>query len=99
MNGGGQDNVTMKFHISDTEVVAHHFPAACSIAAIKHEIGKKFRIDPMYLSMRQGGQTVEDGSRLGEIDMNKFGIVDVELAVSDLGMRNGIVLDTSAYYR
>jgi ABC-type uncharacterized transport system auxiliary subunit len=93
------NNITVKFHITDSDVVTHHFSSASTISTIKNEMAKKFKVDQKYLSIRQNGKIVEDKWKLGQVDINKFGIVDVELTLNEVGARNEIQLDTSAYYR
>ncbi|XP_055385066.1 IQ and ubiquitin-like domain-containing protein [Condylostylus longicornis] len=75
--------VTVKFQISDTEMVAQVYPNCLTIAEIKQDIGKKFEVDPKFLILRQFEGEYDDDYRLYETCSNEFGIVEFCLEISD----------------
>lgn len=101
-------NITVKFQLNDFNTVAQVYSNQLSIESVKEDIGEKFKVEPQYLSVRQGNFSVPNCWRLCEVESNRFGIVEFQLSLNRLAKEfnenvenpnERIHLDADIYYR
>lgn len=97
------DNITVKFQVSEKQIIAHVYAGHLTIGEIKNDIGSKFKVDGKYLLISQCGVNLSNEIKLHEICRNTFGIVEVTLQLSppaDDANENGddLQLDVGVYY-
>lgn len=103
-------NITVRFKLNDFETIAQVYPGTSTIAHVLDDIASKFQLLSKYLSIKREKYYAKlpKTVQLSQICTNDFGIVDVQLGLSDLAkhindsIRNEyerIRLDTDLYYR
>lgn len=93
------ENVTVKFHIISTQIVAHVYSNRLKIKDIKEDIGAKFKIESAYLVIAQNDEILTDNQSLYDLYKNSYGIIDLNLGLSKDAIKNNVVLDINIYYR
>lgn len=101
-------NITVKFQLNDFHTVAQVYSNQLSIESVKKDIGEKFKVQPDFLSIRQGNFRIPNTWRLSEVESNRFGIVEFQLSLNRLAKEfndnvenpnERIHLDADVYYR
>lgn len=93
------ENVTVKFHIISSEIVAHVYSNRLKIIEIKKDIAEKFKIDPEFLVITQNDNILIDTQKLYVISKNLYGIIDLNLSLTKEAIKKNILLDINIYYR
>ncbi|XP_037943407.1 IQ and ubiquitin-like domain-containing protein [Teleopsis dalmanni] len=70
------ENVTVKFRISESQIIAQIYPNRLTIMDIKKDLARKFEITPEVLCVMQHEAEVADSSLLMETNKNEFGIYE-----------------------
>lgn len=101
-------NLTVKFQLNDLHTVAQVYSNQLSIESVKKDVGEKFKVSPVFLSIRQGSFRVPNAWKLFEVESNRFGIVEFQLSLNRLAKEfnenverpnERIHLDADVYYR
>lgn len=99
-------NVTVKFRISDAQVIAQVYPNRMSIGDVKKDIARKFEVNVELLRLSQCEREVSDECLLLECDSDEFGIHEFKLELEKPVLKSdsdeSIVLpklDLNIYYR
>lgn len=92
------ENITVKFKVSETQIIAHSYFKGMTIDEVKKDIASKFKIDPKYLVIIHADAAVPNEIKLIEICKNNFGIIDVRLSLNDEATKDSIQLDVNVYY-
>jgi hypothetical protein len=93
--------LTVKIQLPENSenVLAVNFPNTFSIANLKEDIAKKFKVSPDQLAVYQNeDDEIHDKHMLCHLDLNDFGIIEIKLKLTDAAINDGITLDTSVYY-
>lgn len=91
-------DVTVKFQISESQIVAHVYDIRITIGEVKRDMGSKFNIPPNCLAIKQKGLTIDDKSTLQDLMRNDFGIIEVHLLLTETAREAKMLLDLSTYY-
>ena len=93
-------NITVKVHIpEDNEnVLAQNIPSSFTAKHLIEDLAKKFKVEIKHLAIFQQDQEVVNNQKLQELNLNDFGIVEVQLKLTDDGVLDNIKLDTAVYY-
>lgn len=101
--------ITVRFELNEFDTVAQVYPGMTTIDEVLEDVSSKFQLLPKYLSINQKfGTKISKTLRLYQLCTNDFGILDVELILSDLANHinqsirdehEKIRLDTNIYYR
>jgi hypothetical protein len=91
-------DVTVKFQISEAQIIAHAYPNIMTIEDIKEDIAKKFRVSTDFLLLKKDDQVLSEDVKLCDIKSNDFGIIELDLILSDGANYHNVNLDTNVYY-
>ncbi|XP_058813955.1 IQ and ubiquitin-like domain-containing protein [Topomyia yanbarensis] len=93
-------DVTVKFHILKSQIVTHAYPNIYTVDEVKKDISKKFQIQPKFLVLRQlnSMNPLNDQQPLYNICDNEYGIVDVELDLTENADEENMKLEPQVYY-
>ncbi|GAB0094271.1 IQ and ubiquitin-like domain-containing protein [Sergentomyia squamirostris] len=91
-------DVTVKFQISESQIVAHVYDSRITIGEMKRDMGSKFNISSDYLAIRQKTTTIDDNYKLQDLVRNNFGIIEVHLTLTEDAQAARMILDLSTYY-
>ncbi|KAH8318918.1 hypothetical protein KR074_011961 [Drosophila pseudoananassae] len=96
------ENVTVKFRISEADIVAQVYPNCMILSEIKQDMARKFEVDPSLLVLRQDGRVLCDSLPLNSTALDEFGIHEFQMELrsnqkhgSDSSMPK---LDLDVYY-
>ncbi|XP_050328787.1 IQ and ubiquitin-like domain-containing protein [Bactrocera neohumeralis] len=98
------ENVTVKFRVNGSRIVAQVYSNRSSIADIKTDIGSKFEVDPKYIRLTQNEREISNRCLLAQTDSNQFGIFEFDLDllhISEMNLGDGMdppKLDLNIYY-
>lgn len=103
-------NVTVRFKLNEFETIAQVYSSTTTIEQTLDDIASKFQLLPKYLSIKPENfeSKFSKTFQLKQLCTNEFGILDVQLGLSDLAnhinesIQNDfekIQLDTDLYYR
>lgn len=79
-------DLTVKFQITETQIIAHSYPRSLSLKDIKRDIAGKFKVPDNALELRQSvDQQVIANERikLNDLPRNQFGIVELQLKLKE----------------
>lgn len=99
------ENVTVKFRVNGSRIVAQVYSNRSSIADIKTDIGSKFEVDPKYIRLTQNEREISNRCLLAQTDSNQFGIFEFDLEllhISEMNLGDGMdppKLDLNIYYK
>ncbi|CAD6994503.1 unnamed protein product [Ceratitis capitata] len=79
-----EENVTVKFRVDGSRIVAQVYTNRSSIADIKKDIGSKFEVKPKYLVLKQNEREIPNRCLLAQTDSNQFGIYEFDLELLDI---------------
>lgn len=96
-----QNNITVKIHIPDDHehVLAQNLPASFSVINLIEDLAKKFKVEIKHLAIFQHDLEVHSSQKLIGLILNSFGIVEVQLKLTETGILDLIKLDTAVYYK
>ncbi|XP_001358727.2 IQ and ubiquitin-like domain-containing protein [Drosophila pseudoobscura] len=95
------ENVTVKFRISEMDIVAQVYPNCMTLAEVKQDISRKFEVEPKLLVLRQENRPLCDSLPINSTKFDEFGIHEFELellAPKDIGTEAAPKLDLDVYY-
>lgn len=100
ISGDSRKRVTVKIHITgDNEnVLAVNFDEAKQVTHLKEDIAKKFKICPKNILVFQNGDEICDEHILCNLNLNDFGIIEIDMRLQDEAIAKGIKLETNTYY-
>lgn len=76
--------ITVKFRITESQIIAQVYSISLTINEIKNDIAKKFDIDnPNYLIISQFNEELSDACKLSDLNTNEFGIIEFDLKIND----------------
>lgn len=93
------ENVTVKFKISDVQIIAHTYSNNLTFEEVKFDIASKFKVDAKYLQLLHCDTPIPDEQKIIEICRNNFGIIDVHLQLLPEAEFDNVQLDVNVYYR
>lgn len=93
-------SITVKIHLpDDTEnVLAVNFCDTTTIEKFKKDISSRFKISSTSLLVLQKDEEIDDEILLSDLLLNEFGIIEINLKLTDEALTNGVVLDASVYF-
>lgn len=93
-------NITVKIHIPDDNenVLALNLPSSFTAKHLIEDLAKKFKVEIKHLAIFQEDLEVGNNQKLYELNLNGFGIVEVELKLTDDGVLDDVKLNTAVYY-
>lgn len=93
--------ITVKFQITETQIIAQSFRASLSVKQIKRDIAGKFKVPDNVLRVYDDQQQwiKDEEVLLNDLSRNQFGIVELRLELAEHnGDENKTKLDLSVYY-
>lgn len=94
-------DLTVKFQITETQIIAHSYKRTLSLREIKRDIAAKFKVPDNLLTLYHHHQQqevvvvdeqhqhqptiVNEAAKLNDLPRNQFGIVELELRVKEKG--------------
>ena len=91
-------DVTVKFQISEAQIIAHAYPNIMTVEDIKEDISRKFRVSTDFLLLKENDRILPEDTKLCDIKSNDFGIVELDLILSEEAGYHNVNLDTNVYY-
>ena len=99
--------MTCKFQLNNFQTVVQMFPNRLDVRGVKIDMGKKFVVDPKYFNLWQNCEQIEDSTKLCDVELNEFSIIEFELKLSDIAhdynetvlKKDRIKLDAEVFYR
>lgn len=91
-------DVTVKFLVDNAQCLAQTYPNTSLISEIKKDIAGKFQVQVEDIVFKQGNQQVIGGIALCNAEQNEFGVIEIQLELTDDAIDNDVTLDTNVYY-
>lgn len=104
VGGGGEfiaassKDVTVKFQIDETQTIAQTYQNTVAIADIKQDVAEKFQIEVNNLILRQYDEELFDQTQLAAVVRNDFGVVELQVDLTDEAVEADLILDTNVYF-
>lgn len=76
------ENVTVKFYISKTKIVAQVYPNCMTMAEVKQDISRKFEVDPSVILIKQNNSLLCDNVPIHSTNFDEFGIHEFQLELN-----------------
>ncbi|XP_017007619.2 IQ motif and ubiquitin-like domain-containing protein [Drosophila takahashii] len=93
------ENVTVKFRISESDILAQVYPNCMTLGEVKQDIARKFEVEPGWLVLRQDGRILCDSVPLNSTALDEFGIHEFQLELYREGKEDqNSKLDLDVYY-
>lgn len=92
-------DVTVKFQIDETQTIAQAYRNTTAIADIRQDVADKFQLEVRFIVFKQYDEELVDTKVLREVCRNEFGVVEIQVDLTDEAVDNDVALDTSIYYR
>ncbi|ALC47576.1 CG13855 [Drosophila busckii] len=93
------ENVTVKFHLAENEILAQLYPNCMTMAEVKQDIARKFEVDPEHLLLMQADRILCDSTPINSTDFDEFGIHEFQLKMKPpAGAAQQPKLDLNVYY-
>ncbi|XP_058055819.1 IQ and ubiquitin-like domain-containing protein [Anopheles bellator] len=92
-------DVTVKFHLMKSQVVAHAYPSHYTVDEVREHIACKFQVKSKFLLLRQGGAEVAGYRRLGDICVSEYNVCDLELLLTEAARDEHVQLNLKLYYK
>ncbi|XP_020813138.1 IQ and ubiquitin-like domain-containing protein [Drosophila serrata] len=73
------ENVTVKFRLSDSEMVAQVYPNCMTLGEVKQDMARKFEVDPKLLVLLQNGNVLCNSLPINSTALDEFGIHEFQL--------------------
>lgn len=91
-------DVTVKFQVDNGQCIAQTYPITLLVSEIKKDIASKFQVNSDDIIFKQGNVLVPANISLSDVVTNEFGVVELQLDLTDEAIDNDVVLETSVYY-
>lgn len=91
-------DVTVKFQVDNAQTIAQTYPSALSIIEVKRDIAEKFQVKEDDILFKQCNVEVPNSITISDVVTNEFGVIDIQLDLTDDAIDNDVVLDTSVYF-
>ncbi|XP_055617119.1 IQ and ubiquitin-like domain-containing protein [Toxorhynchites rutilus septentrionalis] len=93
-------DITVKFRIPKSQTVTYAYPYNCTIQEVKIDISEKFQILPKFLILKQTNSSspLEDEYLLLNICDNNYGIIDIDVELSENALQNNVRLEPQTNY-
>lgn len=94
-------DLTVKFQITDTKIIAHSYKKTQTLKDIKRDIAAKFKVNDLFLDLYQNDDELvpsDDSIVLNNLPRTKFGIVELQLKLNERGLKECSKLDLNIYY-
>uniref|UniRef100_A0A1A9WNM7 IQ motif and ubiquitin-like domain-containing protein n=1 Tax=Glossina brevipalpis TaxID=37001 RepID=A0A1A9WNM7_9MUSC len=72
-------NVTVKFDFNGNQVIGQAYPVCITIGEIKHDLGRRFEVDPELLILSQCSRIQSDECALKQTCINEYHIYEFDL--------------------
>lgn len=94
-------DVTVKFRILKFHIVTHAYPNIYTIDEVKKDISTKFQIQQKYLVLKQVNSTnpLKDSQRLFDLCDNDYGVIDMDLELTENACLANVRLEPQQYYK
>lgn len=94
-------DITVKFRIPKAQTVTYAFPYNYTIEEVKKDVSEKFQILPKFLILKQTNNEhpLDDEQLLLNICDNNYGIVDIDVELSENAQQNNVRLEPQTYYK
>nr|NP_651037.1 uncharacterized protein Dmel_CG13855 [Drosophila melanogaster]AAF55988.1 uncharacterized protein Dmel_CG13855 [Drosophila melanogaster] len=93
------ENVTVKFRLSDSEILAQVYPNCMLLGEIKQDLARKFEVAPEWLVLRQDNRILCNSVPLNSTALDEFGIHEFQLEMNKEGREDQTSkLDLDVYY-
>jgi len=93
------ENVTVKFRLSDSEILAQVYPNCMLLGEIKQDLARKFEVAPEWLVLRQDNRILCNSVPLNSTALDEFGIHEFQLGMNKEGREDQTSkLDLDVYY-
>lgn len=103
------ENITVKFRNNEFGTIAQTYSSESTIGQVMKDIASKFKVSSKHVSVKiaENDQRLSTKAKLNEICRDEFGIVDLELNLSDAAIEfnqnvegsEQIKFDADVYYR
>ncbi|XP_068157239.1 IQ motif and ubiquitin-like domain-containing protein [Drosophila tropicalis] len=80
------ENVTVKFHISQSQIVAQVYPNCMTMSEVKQDMARKFEVSPESLVLKQSGRILCDSVAINSTKFDSFGIHEFNLELLGAGV-------------
>ncbi|XP_058467871.1 IQ and ubiquitin-like domain-containing protein [Malaya genurostris] len=93
-------DVTVKFHMNKSQIVTHAYPNIYTVGEMKTDISKKFQVASKFLVLRHlnSMKPFDDEQSLYDICDNEYGIIDVDLKLTENADEENVKLEPHVYY-
>lgn len=93
--------VTVKIQLPETEntTLAHTYNIILKVEDLKKDIAGKFKIEKQFIQIFQSDKEVSDDFILSQLICNEFGIIEIQLKLTEEAEKSHVKLDTNVYYR
>ncbi|EDW43177.1 IQ and ubiquitin-like domain-containing protein [Drosophila sechellia] len=93
------ENVTVKFRLSDSEILAQVYPNCMLLGEIKQDLARKFEVAPEWLVLRQDNRILCNSVPLNSTALDEYGIHEFQLQMNKGGREDQTSkLDLDVYY-
>lgn len=92
-----KENVTVKFYVSASNIVAQVYPNTMTMAEVKQDISRKFEVDPEFLVLKQHDRVLCNNVPIYWTSSDDFGIHEY-LLLLNLPEGNTTRLNMNIYY-
>ncbi|XP_033165764.1 IQ and ubiquitin-like domain-containing protein [Drosophila mauritiana] len=93
------ENVTVKFRLSDSEILAQVYPNCMLLGEIKQDLARKFEVAPEWLVLRQDNRILCNSVPLNSTALDEYGIHEFQLEMNKGGREDQTSkLDLDVYY-
>ncbi|XP_055586692.1 IQ and ubiquitin-like domain-containing protein [Uranotaenia lowii] len=93
-------DITVKFRILKSQIVTDAYPNIYSIEEVKKDVSEKFQIHPAFVVLKKAGSArqLDDDQRLYGLCDNDYGVIDMDLELTENASRENIRLEPQVYY-
>ncbi|XP_034116733.1 IQ and ubiquitin-like domain-containing protein [Drosophila albomicans] len=91
------ENVTVKFYLSKTKIVAQVYPNCMTMAEVKQDISRKFEVDPSVILLKQNNRLLCDNTPIHSTNIDEFGIHEFQLELN-VPQGDNTKLSLNVYY-
>lgn len=92
-----KENVTVKFFVTESNIVAQVYPNTMTMAEVKQDISRKFEVNPEFIILTQHGRVLCDNVPIYWTSSDDFGIHEFQLLLN-LPEGNTTRLNMNVYY-
>lgn len=92
-------DVTVKFQVDNGQCIAQTYPITLYVSEIKKDIASKFQVKAEDIVFKQRNELIPANLTLNDVVMtNEFGVVEIQLDLTDEAIDNDVTLETNVYY-